>query len=63
VVRSEVSRCCPAGPLFHTLLTLIAAPAAGLDIGLMAPTGRRPDDGDWQQPLPAGHGRSRLSRI
>ena len=50
VVAGRRSRCYHAGQLSHLLLTLVAVPAVGLDVGLMALTERRPQDGDRQRP-------------
>lgn len=49
--RSEVAHCYDAGQLPHALPTLMAVPAAGLDVGLMALTERTPGDGHRPQPL------------
>jgi hypothetical protein len=60
--RSEFTQYQHAGRLSRALLTLVAAPAAGLDAGLMALAARTPDDGDRQQPLKTGPPRDRVSR-
>ena len=49
--RPEVAHCYHAGQLSHALLTLAAAPAAELDVGLMVLAERTPVDGDRPQPL------------
>jgi hypothetical protein len=45
--RSAVAQGQHGGQLSHTLLTLMAALAAGLEGGLMALNRRRPSGGDW----------------